>query len=502
MRDCLADLAALREAYNAICRALPWLDASAWEHERPAFESHAKPLSTAHARAVSAGDAYAGRIAEIQERMGVDLLRFDPSRCGPVDRLDPLFPEMAAQRMPLVVLHTDLGFEEIGALAEKHPDLAIIVESGPRKLLYHYAQVLDLLRNHPNCHLSTHNFDNWQGIEEFVTLGLGDRLLYGTHGPAVSPDVAMGPIAMGRLSWEQKCAVAGNNLRRLLGQSPETPAEVPFSPPPPFIIDAHTHSIDFGVEPPFGFHTPDTDMRPSDWTAFMDAVALDALILMPGESLKDADRTCAHYCEALRRQAPERFFYLEVFHPNVGADHEERVAQSLNDPACLGIKIHPTGAEIPADDDAFAPAYRLAAAADKVVMSHTWEISSYNPKQYLSHPDRFRPHLERHPDLRFVFGHAGGRPSTIDAVTRLTAEFPNAYVDVAGDYYDNGLVDCLADRLGANRVLYASDMDWMDPRCNMALVLGSNLSDQNMLQVLRENALRVYRPSNAPVPQG
>ena len=45
-------------------------------------------------------------------------------------------------------------------------------------------------------------------------------------------------------------------------------------------------------------------------------------------------------------------------------------------------------------------------------------------------------------------------------------------------------------------MLFGSDVDWMDPRGNMAPVLGSRLSDEDVLKILRTNALRVYsKPS-------
>ena len=40
-------------------------------------------------------------------------------------------------------------------------------------------------------------------------------------------------------------------------------------------------------------------------------------------------------------------------------------------------------------------------------MTHSWEISSYNPEQYRSHPDKFRKFLENFREVPFVFGHAG-----------------------------------------------------------------------------------------------
>ena len=411
---------------------------------------------------------------------------------GSIDALAPLFPEMAALSIPLVVLHTDVGFGEIRKLADAHPELQIILESGPRKILYFLKDVEELLAGCNNVWLSTYNFCNWLGIEGMCEKGLGGRLLYGTHWPVYSPDVSMGPIVMGQLSWQQKCDIAGNNLRRLLDLAPEYPAEAAFSPPRQFVIDAHSHNLDAGRPSPYDFPIPDERLTPADWTDLMDYIAAEMMFLIPTEPLFDPAKTSREYSRRLREHAPGRFRYMEMFSPTGDGEHVRRVEASLADPACVGIKIHPSLHRVEADADAFEPVYQIAARFDKAIMTHSWEISSYNPVQYMSHPDRFRRHLEKYPKTRLVLGHAGGRSSALEATIGVCADFPNVAVDISGDYFDNGLVDCLVARLGAKRVLYGSDINWIDPRCNLAAVLGSDLSDEDALLMLRENALNTY----------
>ena len=94
-----------------------------------------------------------------------------------------------------------------------------------------------------------------------------------------------------------------------------------------------------------------------------------------------------------------------------------------------------------------------------------------------------------------MLGHAGGRPSTIDSVADLCARYPGVCVDIAGDYFDSGLVEMLCARIGPDRVLFASDVNWIDPRANLAAVLASRLPDEDALRVLRTNALRVFERS-------
>jgi hypothetical protein len=260
-------------------------------------------------------------------------------------------------------------------------------------------------------------------------------------------------------------------------------------------VDAHAHNVNPGEVSPWSFPSPDARMVPVDWTEFMDLVALERLFLAPAASLFDPKLTGQECTAVLRRHAPSRFGYFETFHPHGDTQHRERFVASLACPACVGIKIHPSLHDTPADHASFDFVYEVANRGKKSILTHSWEISTYNPKQNLSHPDRFRLHLERYPQTRLALGHAGGRASALDSVVALCRDFPNVVVDISGDYFDNGLVETLVDRLGCNKVLFGSDVDWIDPRCNLAAVLGSKLPEHEVLSVLRNNALRFYGPT-------
>jgi predicted TIM-barrel fold metal-dependent hydrolase len=484
----------LRQAYRAVRDSLPWLDASAYPSERPAFPQFAKPLATPFVRAMTASAAIAGRVGQLRREGALQLARYSSAESGPLENMEPLLTELAAQRVPLVVYHTDVPLPKVAELAGEHPRLSVILESGPRKILYFFSQVQELLSTWPNVLLSTYNLCNWLGLERLAGAGAGERLLFGTHAPVYGADVSMGPIVMSRMPWAVKCGIAGNNLRRLLGMAEEHPPEAPWAPPPPFIIDTHGHCMRPGTGQHFNFPMPDedADFGVANWTEFLDTIAVETVCLSPGESLVDARRAPLEGCGHLVTAAPGRFRYLVVFDPRIGADHARAVGESLKDPLCVGIKIHPMMHRVPADDDSYAEAYRLSRAAGKPILAHSWEISSYNPAQHLAHPDRFRRYLQEFPQARLVLGHAGGRPSAFDAVKAVCQEYPAVMVDIAGDYFDSGVVDALVSALGADRVLFASDVDWIDPRSNLGPVLASDLRDEDTLKVLRTNALRAF----------
>ena len=241
-----------------------------------------------------------------------------------------------------------------------------------------------------------------------------------------------------------------------------------------------------------GFPTPDMEFTPADWTAFMDKCACEKLFLAASEALF-FDQSGEKLTKSLREFAPERFYYFELFNPNLISDeYLFKLKRSLRNSGCIGIKIHPSTHKVEADDERYEIIFQIAEKFEKPIMTHSWDISDYNPVQYMSHPDRFRKHLEKYHKIPFVLGHAGGRPGAFEAAVQVCEDFPNVYVDFAGDYYHNGVIEAFADKIGSDRILFGSDINWFDPRCNLGLFLGANLPDEDIFKMLRTNAEKIY----------
>jgi hypothetical protein len=273
---------------------------------------------------------------------------------------------------------------------------------------------------------------------------------------------------------------------------PHIPAEINWERGRSFIMDAHAHNVLPGSRSLFGFPTPDEDFSPADWIANMDRMGIAQLFLIPSNALFDKNISAKECVTPLLEYAPKRIRYLSVFDPSMNKSQCARVAAELSDPACIGLKIHPAFHKMEADHPAYTTAFSLAGRANKPLVTHSWEVSDYNPAQQLAHPDRFRKHLVDHPEARLVLGHAGGRPSALEAVQNLCRDFPKTAVDVSGDYFDNGIIACLADRLSTDNVMFGSDVDWIDQRCNLGPIFASRLPDKDVLKILRTNARRVF----------
>ena len=488
MKDYLKCIKDFKASYDKIKNALPWLDCAVYENEKTVFPGYAEGVKTSFVKTAELRpDSDIGKL----KAEGVQILRYNTENC-PIEKIYPLFGEIEKYQMPLSLLHTQVSFEKMEEIASENPLLNIIIESGDRKLIYHIEKVFKTLKNHRNIYLCSYNFCNWMGHEKLIEEGLEDRLLYGSHGPEFCADVMMAPIIKGHFSWKTKCDFAGNNLRRLLNMSPVEVPEDPFLPVAAFIIDAHTHNQQPGEHTLNGFPTSDMNYDPQDWIKYMDYITLEQLILIPMEAIQEG-KSASDFSEQLIKSAPGRFAYMEVFNPTlVNAAYIERFRNSLQNKTCVGIKIHPSSHKVEADDKSYELVFQLAEEYGKPIMTHSWDVSDYNPVQYMSHPDRFRKHLEKYHKTPFVLGHAGGRPGAFNATVKLCMDFDNVYLDFAGDYYYNGVIDAFADKIGAARMLYASDVNWFDPRGNIGLFLGSSLNEADLLKTFRNNAIKVY----------
>jgi len=168
----------------------------------------------------------------------------------------------------------------------------------------------------------------------------------------------------------------------------------------------------------------------------------------------------------------------------------QRLAQGL---PYVGIKIHPAFHELSADDEAYRPAWELAAEHEVPLLAHTWDRVPGHPAQAFSFPSLFAKWLEQFPRVTLIMGHAGGRPGGHRAAGEMGRRFANVYMDLAGDSYGWRLIEWLVEQVGAERVLFATDFTWMDPRTHLGRVLAADLSPQARQLILSGNAVRLFR---------
>ena len=393
---------------------------------------------------------------------------------------------------PRLVIQTEHSFEEISAMAKAEPEVNFIIASGDKKMLYHIEPVTRLLQEVPNLYLATGNLCNTFALERLIDAGCKDKLLYGSMFPFLSPGEALAQVVLGRFDWETRCAIAGNNFRRLLGEEPVIPEELPEIKIPALFIDAHGHTLEENT--PSRFPAPGSRSVWESWEEKLDFFGLTNFLFTPSETIGDASKFNAKdligsCCE----DSAGRMRYFEGFDPRYLRESLENLEKSLPDPMCVGIKIHPAGHRTDADSPLYEEVFKIAAKYGKPIMTHSWGISDYNPVQKHSTPERFECHLKAYPEVRFVFGHTGGRPNGFPAAAKMINKYPQCMGDFSGDLFFNGHIRHAVSEIGADRLMFGTDMYWIDPRCTMGMLLEiEDLSDEDFLKIASLNAKHFY----------
>lgn len=251
------------------------------------------------------------------------------------------------------------------------------------------------------------------------------------------------------------------------------------------IIDSHMH---MGVSPDYMVY--DREMK--SLLELMDRLEIEKGISTHMLSLKDQFALGASLDAEAYRKSDGRLFGFFAFGPH----HPQAALDVMNahrgDPIFKGIKIHPSGAGVDADSEAYRPAWEAAREFKIPILAHTWSISAYNPNQKSAFTGKFEKYISEYPDVHFVFGHSGGRYEGIIEAVRIGKLYKNCSFDIAGDIWGRGVLEYLVDNLGADRVIYGSDCYMIEQRPMLGVILGSGLSGAQKEKILRYNAARVY----------
>jgi hypothetical protein len=129
---------------------------------------------------------------------------------------------MAERRLPLFMWHTEIEWEAVYRLAKVFSELAIVIESQPRKIIYQLRPLMALMRDCPNVHVEISNLTG-PAFEMLLEDFGARRLIYGSFLPANDPLVAAGMILDAEISEDDRALIAGGNLRGLTGGPCQAP---------------------------------------------------------------------------------------------------------------------------------------------------------------------------------------------------------------------------------------------------------------------------------------
>lgn len=251
------------------------------------------------------------------------------------------------------------------------------------------------------------------------------------------------------------------------------------------IIDVHTHPIFFNV----GRHERDL----AALVAHSRALGVERMISL-GDVLRYGPRPDAAQLTRLNNENarlqklhPNFFMGFCYLNPTLGEKAVLREAERCA--AKFGFK----GIKLEIANNASAACMKhvmkAARAFGYVVLQHSWSRTHFTPDQNNhSDPDDTAQLARANPDVNIIMAHLVG----IGYRGVLAAKgLPNLYVDTSGAFPEEGLIEYAVEHLGADHVLYGTDLPIRETSVKLGSVLDARLSAAAKNQILFSNTARL-----------
>ncbi len=246
-----------------------------------------------------------------------------------------------------------------------------------------------------------------------------------------------------------------------------------------FVLDCHGHLDTW--KPVAGIPSDSESML-----EVMDRIGIDMLCInkwnCPDMKMANTDvgKTIKKY--------PDRFVGYAVVAPCLGKQANiDELKRCFDELGFRGIKIHNGYETLPLRDQWDLPEYWE-------VVDAIWTFAAERKCSLLCHWGVPVEVPQRYPDAVFIVAHSLGVREYAD---RYQA-YPNVYFDTASSLTLRGNVEYFIRKVGAERILYGSDMPYANPAYRLGQVVGSHVPDDQLRKILGGNMARLL---NIKVPR-
>lgn len=178
------------------------------------------------------------------------------------------------------------------------------------------------------------------------------------------------------------------------------------------------------------------------------------------------------------------FVYVSPEHPEASLKEIDRC---IRDGPMVGIKLWVAKK---CSDPAIDPIIRRAAELGAAVFQHTW-IKTGGELPGESTPYDLIELAGRHPGVPLICGHTGGN---WELGIRIVRPHPQIFIDLAGSDPTSGMTEMAVRELGAERVLYGSDVSGRGFASQLAKVRGARIPDAAKRLIIGGNLRRMLSP--------
>jgi predicted TIM-barrel fold metal-dependent hydrolase len=238
-------------------------------------------------------------------------------------------------------------------------------------------------------------------------------------------------------------------------------------------MDAHCHFGKFT-----NFYIPDN--RAERMIAAMDRLGIRRACISSLLAIFSDVRAGNDEVAAEVDRHPGRFIGLTVVNPNfprqITAELERCYERGFR-----GIKLHCPVHQYSAGGAAYEAVWKFAAERKASVLVHTLP-------QDMPHIGRV---AKAYPEATIIVAHSN-QPKFEDCF-KVMGENPNVYADTVSSGFANRLIERMVNAVGSEKVLFGTDVPYIDPFSQYAKVAFARLDDEAKQNIFYRNAQRIYR---------
>lgn len=244
------------------------------------------------------------------------------------------------------------------------------------------------------------------------------------------------------------------------------------------IIDSHTHVDESKV---FGWKD-----RPEDLIALMDEAGIARAVVMTYVDVPGLDMEGLKYISGVVRRYPDRLIGYARMNP-YGKNASALLREAVCDLGLKGLKFHPETIAKPPYSDQSIALIKEAAKLKVPVLFHSGD-------EAMSLPLKIGIAAEACPEATIIVAHMGGYNHTSDAIA-VAERYENVLLDTSAMPYPDKIKTAV-ERLGAERILFASDGPGCNPILEVAKIRKLKLSPEVEKKIFCENIMRLLEKAN------
>jgi hypothetical protein len=252
------------------------------------------------------------------------------------------------------------------------------------------------------------------------------------------------------------------------------------------IWDVHTHLDRFAGSTP--------EEKVDDCLRWADRMGVERmLVLTAGSGGHDPNaeglRKMNDECIRAVKKAPDRLFGCAFMNPIYGQACLDEIDRCVRDGPLVGLKFEFDTVRL-ASSPEMDPIIARIGELHGVVMHHTF-IQTIGSFVGESTPREIAELARRHPSVTIFCGHTGG---TWELGIREIKGVSNVYADLSGSDATSGYTEMAVRELGAEHVMYGSDIEGRSFASQISKVLGANIPDSARHLILGGNMRRLMEP--------